>query len=238
MQKDHHVSRVQAHSFKCLLPSAIEFINNSIIMKNKLCKQQVFTILLLLFGCCRVVVAQSSDWGNAALLDLSKKDTWDFYDAVSFHFHGDYEQRGKQLIEIFKDEKLSSLNRATAAYYLGMMKMEEGVMVLASSINFEYDGSKDPVHVHTEVGPFPSRHPAKDALINIGIPSIPAVIRNLAESDDAKVRELSLEVIAKIDNDKSISELRLQKAIKAEADSQKQARLQAALQACVQAANN
>ena len=72
-------------------------------------------------------------------------------------------------------------------------------------------------------------HPAVEALIKIGNPSIPAVIRNLAESDDAKVRELSLKVLKSIDGDKDISQLRLQKAFKAETASQKQARLQAAL---------
>ena len=67
------------------------------------------------------------------------------------------------------------------------------------------------------------------ALIKIGNPSIPAVIRNLAESDDAKVRELSLTALYHIDGDKDITQLRLQKALKAEKDLQKQARLQAAL---------
>jgi hypothetical protein len=68
-----------------------------------------------------------------------------------------------------------------------------------------------------------------DALIAIGNPSIPAMIRNLADSDDARVRELSLQVLTRIDGDKDISKLRLQRALKTGKDSQKQARLQAAL---------
>jgi hypothetical protein len=68
-----------------------------------------------------------------------------------------------------------------------------------------------------------------DALVAIGNPSISAVIRNLTESDDTKVRELSLQVLTRIDSDKNISQLRLQRALKAEKDSQKQVRLQAAL---------
>jgi len=70
---------------------------------------------------------------------------------------------------------------------------------------------------------------AVDALIKIGNPSIPAMMRNLAESDDAKARELSLQVLTRIDGDKDISQLRLQKTLKAETDSTKQTRLQAAL---------
>jgi hypothetical protein len=69
------------------------------------------------------------------------------------------------------------------------------------------------------------------ALIEIGNPSTPAVIRNLADSDDPKVRELSLRVLTRIDNDKDISQLRLQKVLKAETDPKKQARLKAALNA-------
>lgn len=61
-----------------------------------------------------------------------------------------------------------------------------------------------------------------------GCPSIPAMLRNLEESDDAQMRKLSLEVIYRIKSDKDIAQLRLQKALHAETDTQKQARLQAA----------
>jgi hypothetical protein len=77
--------------------------------------------------------------------------------------------------------------------------------------------------------PLVSGFTARDALIKIGNLSVPAMLQNVAESDDAEVRKLSLEVIKRIDDDRDISALRLQKAIKAETDSQKQARLQAAL---------
>ena len=79
--------------------------------------------------------------------------------------------------------------------------------------------------------PIIAGYPAMDALIKIGNPSIPAMIRNLAESDDAKYQELSLQVLYRIDGDKDIVQLRLQKALASEKDSQKQARLQSALKA-------
>jgi HEAT repeat protein len=72
---------------------------------------------------------------------------------------------------------------------------------------------------------------AMKALIKIGTPAIPAVIKNLAESNDAEVRKLSLEVLCRIEGDNDIVQLRLQKALAAEKDLQRQARLQAALKA-------
>ncbi|MGH7976622.1 MAG: hypothetical protein ACREC8_08160, partial [Limisphaerales bacterium] len=72
---------------------------------------------------------------------------------------------------------------------------------------------------------------AVDALVKIGTASIPAMIRNLEESDDSAVRILSLRVIYRIEGDKDIVQLRLQKALKVEKDSRKQARLASALKA-------
>jgi len=73
--------------------------------------------------------------------------------------------------------------------------------------------------------------PATWALIKIGNPSIPAVIRNLEETDNARIRGLSLKVLYQIDGDKDIVQLRLQKALTAQSDPQKKDRLKAALQA-------
>ena len=75
------------------------------------------------------------------------------------------------------------------------------------------------------------KYPAMEALVKIGSPCLPAVIRNLAESDDVKTRELSLKVVYRVDGDKDIARLRLQKAVQAEKDPQKQARLQQAVKA-------
>lgn len=109
-----------------------------------------------------------------------------------------------------------------AVYLLGKYRFSEAADKLASMITLQ------------DINPQKSEKlwrgfPAEDALISIGNPSIPAVIRNLAESDDIKVRKLSLRVIYYIDNDKDIVQLRLQKALKAETNSQKQARLLSAL---------
>jgi len=68
-----------------------------------------------------------------------------------------------------------------------------------------------------------------EALVKIGNPSIPVVIQNLEDSDDVQVRELSVTVIHRIEKDKDIAELRLQKALEAQTDAKKKARLQSAL---------
>jgi hypothetical protein len=107
------------------------------------------------------------------------------------------------------------------------LRASEAVNVLALGIALEINSVSND-HLTLLQGPIVMK-----ALIKIGNPSIPAVMKNLAESDDAKVRALSLQVIERIDKDKDISALRLQKAIKAETDAQKQSRLQVALKALI-----
>lgn len=113
-----------------------------------------------------------------------------------------------------------------AAKVLGQNKSETAAASLAKKIGLDVQGRSLMTLITDE-----EVHPISTALVKIGIPSIPAVIRNLAESDDAKVRELSLEVLYRIERDKDIVQLRLQKALAAEKDLQKQARLQSALKA-------
>src|SRR5882724_8828139 len=112
--------------------------------------------------------------------------------------------------------KLSSENdgvRFYAAYLLGEYRFPDAVDSLNKVITL-----KDNRPRFAEG--FWDMFPAMEALAKIGAPSIPAMIRNLAESDDGKVRELSLKVVHYIDKDKDIVQLRLQKALAAEKDSQ------------------
>lgn len=118
----------------------------------------------------------------------------------------------------------SNLNQCAAAYYLGAMHASETVDILSSKITLGFDMSRFGIHRIPGV----AGYPAMDALVKIGSASIPALLRNLATSDDAKVRSLSLTVLCRIDGDKDISQLRLQKALKAENDTQRRTRLQAA----------
>jgi PBS lyase HEAT-like repeat len=150
------------------------------------------------------------------------------WDGVSDKWRAERGQLINELIKIFKDPKSFTINRSAAAYYLAEMRAPEAVDALAADITLQFE-LNIPAHNLNGLEMKWSGYVAMQALVKIGNPSIPPVIRNLTESDDAKVRELSLQVLTRIDGDKDISQLRLQKALKAEKDSQKQARLHVAL---------
>ena len=136
----------------------------------------------------------------------------------------------RQILEtlLTKFDSVNSDDKCYVAYLLGDYRFSQAVKVLGKNIALE-----DKIHPNQERGAewFWDRYPAMEALIKIGSASISAIIQNLTESDDAKVRELSLKVIWHIDHDKDIVQLRLKKALKAEKDSTRQARLRAALKA-------
>jgi hypothetical protein len=132
-----------------------------------------------------------------------------------------------ELINIFQNTNTLNFNRCNCAYYLGEMRASEAADSLASMITLKFDYS----HVLVQGIPVDSDDPVFNALIKIGSPAIPAIIRNLAENDDPKVRELSLKALYQIDGDKDIVRLRTQKALKTETQTHQQARLQSALDA-------
>jgi hypothetical protein len=163
-------------------------------------------------------------------MELIKDNRLDLFQTLVAGMKAQRAQCQKEYLEILQDAKSSNFQKCAAAYCLGEIHAEDASDVLAANISLQLDMTQIPIKHLIRVDDA-LKNPAVESLIKIGSPSIPAVIRNLAESDDAKVRELSLQVIKRIDNDKDISALRLQKAIKAETDSQKQVLLQAALKA-------
>jgi hypothetical protein len=140
-------------------------------------------------------------------------------------FTSERKQLIKELLNVFNDPKTSNFNQCTCAYYLGEMRASEAADALATAIALEFSYS----HVVVRGIPDAAYDPAYNALVKIGRTAIPAVIRNLAESDDSKVRTLSLKVLYRIEEDKDIAQLRLQKALNVQKASQKQTRLQAAI---------
>ena len=131
------------------------------------------------------------------------------------------------LISVFHDPKASNLDRCFAAYYLADLRSPDTVNVLASQITLRFDTNSPSTHRLPKIAP--GDYVSVYALIQIGSPSIPAMLRHLSESDDLKARELFLSVIRGIDEDNDIARLRLQKALKVETDALKQARLKDAL---------
>ncbi len=134
----------------------------------------------------------------------------------------------KQLLVVLKNPQSSKFKKCAAAFYLGELRvhelrMDEAIDMLADNITLNLGARVQGSFTGLE-GPV-----AYKALIRIGTPAFPSMIRNLAESDEAGVRELSLQAIVQIDNDRDISQLRLQKALKTETDAKKKARLNVAL---------
>jgi hypothetical protein len=134
-------------------------------------------------------------------------------------------QMTQELIKRLNDPASDNLAKCYAAYFLGVLHATEAADSLATQITISAPRNG---HLSDMEAPW-NNEPAAQALRMIGVPAIPALIRNLAESDDAKTRETSLRILKIIEGDKDVVRLRLQKALKAEKDSQKQARLQAAL---------
>jgi hypothetical protein len=127
-----------------------------------------------------------------------------------------------KLLDILQDLRSSGLNRCSAAYYLGELRASEAVPALAAHIGLDLTG------VLIKHLPLFGGSPAMDALIKIGCPSIPAVVRNLADSDSGIIRDRSLKVLRAVEGDTEISRLRLRRAMEAEQDPAKKARLLAA----------
>ena len=146
------------------------------------------------------------------------------------------DERMRLLEQLSKDrsdlqaELISQLNGAnpnevniSVAYLLGLNRMEQSVRHLSRLITLEVD-----VRNHSRE-PMWDRYPVVEALIRIGSPAIPEMIKNIETSDDQKVRELSAKVIRYIDGPE-IAKFRLEKATEKQTDPGKKAKLKAAME--------
>lgn len=131
------------------------------------------------------------------------------------------------LISILNDPQSKNSSKRSAAYYLGELRAAEAADDLATNITLNANSPVTGTLYEMEAEW--NGAAAESALCKIGAPAIPALIRNLSTNDDQKVRLASLWVLCRIEGDKDIVQLRLQKALKAEKDPQKTARLQGAL---------
>lgn len=131
----------------------------------------------------------------------------------------------RKLLRIFRDPGSRLDVKCCTAYYLGELHAGEAADDLAASITLTFPRGG---HLYLDESTW-LNHPAAFALVAIGTGSIPAIIRNLEESDDEKVRKGSLNVISAIEGDKDVVQLRLKKALEAQKDETKRTRLEAAI---------
>ena len=92
------------------------------------------------------------------------------------------------------------VNKCIAAYYLGEMRFSPAVEPLANNIKVNLENS----HVLIDGLPVILRYPSRDALVKIGWPSVPAVVRNFADSDDLLMRKLSADVLAQLSKTRTL----------------------------------
>jgi hypothetical protein len=154
------------------------------------------------------------------------------FKSISDQFDTDRKQVGVDLIKVLADPKSSNLNQCVAAYFLGEIRYLDSVGTLADLITLQVDPFA--IQKKFKVDLDNLKAPAFDALVKIGEPSIPALLHKLQESDDAKATEASLKALFKIDGDRDIVQLRLQKAFGTQLDQTKKARLQLAIKSIME----
>jgi hypothetical protein len=208
-------------------------------MKINHLSKSVKTVTNVIIACSVIFLARANlranslnqDEGNYTLkfrevIASVRAGTVNSFDPVATDYHNERISFGNELLAIFKDTHSSQGTKGAAAYYLGEIRFSEASDELATNIALEITQLLED-HMALLEGHLEG-HLAAQALIKIGTPAIPPLIRNLANSDDKVVRGWSMLVLCRIEDDKDVVHLRLQKALAAEKDPQKQARLQAA----------
>lgn len=113
--------------------------------------------------------------------------------------------------------------KVAAMHLLGEYRAKEAVSVLVENFRTAWR-----IHVGSMVTDA-ELMPAGDALVQIGEPSIPALISKLATTDDKDTRGTYLYVLKRIERDKQILQLRIQKAIDQDNVESRKANLQKAI---------
>ncbi len=111
--------------------------------------------------------------------------------------------------------------RCCSAYLLGLYRYPEAVESLGQMVSLEDKATEGKQKERRW-----DRYPAFEALIRIGKPSIPAMLRNIEGSEDETIRELSARVIFYVEG-ADIAPIVLEKAISKQTDPLKKGRLKA-----------
>ncbi len=114
-------------------------------------------------------------------------------------------------------------DKFAVVYLLGMYRMEGAVPQLATLILL-----KDNQQEIRDRESLWDVYPVVEALIRIGNPAVPKMVENIENSGDANVRELSARVISYVDGPQ-VGGYLLQLAMQKQADAEKKARLQSAV---------
>jgi hypothetical protein len=112
--------------------------------------------------------------------------------------------------------------KACAAYLLGQYRIAEAVQNLAAAITLDMGFG---IQKRERLW---GQYPVVQALVQIGQPSVPYMVRNLEESDDAKMRELSLKVVRHVVGPETAAFL-MKRAMEEQEDAEKRDRLNSAL---------
>ena len=136
----------------------------------------------------------------------------------------------KYLIDILSGDSPIEV-KVDAARMLGRYRSHDCVKALIDNLELEKQDRQLLTGLVTDEEYASLLRPISTALEQIGSFAIPQLIQAIATNDNIQARGQVLTVLTHIDGDKDIVELRLQKALKAEKDSQKQARLKDALKA-------
>ena len=181
-------------------------------------------VMIVLVGCCMTALA--ADVPQEPVYSLSGDLGW--IDTLTPNNRDNILSGvcGREILEERLETKFKASHdigvQMSIAYLLGRHRMENSAQMLAKHLDltdhFYANNSQRLWGESSVVG----------ALIRIGIPSIPFVIKNLATSDDKLVRERSLLILHAIE-DREIAAIRLGRAIHDEQDPTRKTRLEAAL---------
>jgi len=136
-------------------------------------------------------------------------------------------------------QSIEPSTKAELYFVLGKLRADCAVDVLVNDIAFEAPSFQGDAPKRPGSPPW-GRHPVVDALVEIGVAAVPALLRNLESTDDIQARDLSAWAMRRIlhqllgentehDDGRFLSRVVMERAIDRQHDPQKRARLQAAV---------
>lgn len=121
------------------------------------------------------------------------------------------------------DNSRSKEVKFAAAFLLGFYRMEKSVYHLSRHITLENERV-----IASSKLPLWDRYPVVEALIRIGKPAVPEMLRTIETSEEEKVRDFSARVIRYVEGSE-IGRIVIEKAMEKQTDPAKKARLKTAL---------